>query len=1311
MKMKSKIGLLLCLLSVLSVDAQITSFDGDKPEATFNTEYRQAFNLTEGWDNPKFYSQWSTLAPYTFFATDISSGYLQFKWIEKRVICSKKVYKQPYVLETDIDYSAGSNRGGVVIRGRFGESLQEPNTDPGFNREGIAFYPSTDGSSMTVQFSGVDKGYNSGMAIVPILVPKPAGITSLLSRGTLRIEDFGASVYIYYNGAPFIRIDLGDKTESIFSSGTVYNSDMQVVGTFTGMEVDISGKAAIAQRDAALRLYSARINYNDVVEPPIDTTAFESVYRDLFSDTWVATDALGRSMPPFDEVGPVKEDKRRVVSIFYITWHTEDHFTNFKNPYSADVSKILKTDPGARLDANNPLWTEGSYHWGEPEMGYFLSQDEYVIRKDMSMLANAGVDVLVLDVTNAVRYWDEWEILFKTMHKMRAEGNKVPKFCFWAFNGAVISVVQDLYDQIYKNSRYKDLWFYWDGKPLLLYNGTPNYSAGGEVVKNPNPHYDPSAITDVNNPHYGDPDYTSEFYTDYTKEVKNFFTKRPMWWGYYEWAGTRYVGTEDNWSFGYDLGDGRVKTMNPNDLVSTHNDNKEEAAVTPAQHPSSLVGKSWRRNTGEPMLNEYDKPVNAYVPWLGKTVSNPEGYGIYFQDRWDEAIGTDPDMIYINDWNEWTAGKYAPSNGGSVSFMGRNSSYFFVDQYNAEFNRCVQPMKDGYTDNYYMQMAQNIRKYKGIRPVPEMQSFDSIKIDGQFTDWDTIINEFRDVRGDTLHRNHNGYGGLHYTNETGRNDIIISKVTYDQLNISFYVKTAQSLTPSTDPNWMLLFIDADRNKGTGWEGYDYVVNLGVKSATETTLKQWDGKNWSNEVTVPYKLVGNEMELSMPRTAVLMDKSKPEFYFHWSDNAQQLNDIASFFTDGESAPDRRFNYNFSSSKIQTLPQTAFKTLNIPGTIEFEDFDNGGAGKAYTDATFGNTGGAYRPNESADIEAKTGGGYNLGWINTGEWLEYTANVNAIGKFTASINYAANGAGNEAIMYIDDNDKSGIISFPSTGNSDTWSNKEVDLQLNTGSHELKFFVKNVAGDIKLDKIVFTEKDVVYPGNGTGLNKSLWTGSAPGTWFKDSICSEIDPVIDEVWNDVSPGCNIAKDFWNVRWQGQIEALYSELYTFYLTVNDMGRVWINNQLVVAGWLSTSTGKTISGTIALTAGEKVPIKVDFAQKVGDAKVKLEWSSVSNPREVIPQYQLFPSTIINGISDAGVANFNVYPNPTTKRITVNTGQNHVESIRIIDLTGRAVYTNNESFTGAKSLNLSLEKGIYLVKLIGSKSFSTQKLIIE
>jgi len=642
-----------------------------------------------------------------------------------------------------------------------------------------------------------------------------------------------------------------------------------------------------------------------------DSTADGMYFRDLYSDTWVGSDALGRKMPSFNEVGSVKNDKRRFVSIFYITWHTLDHNKNFKSPYSADVSKILNTDPSARLDAKHPLWTEGSYHWGEPEMGYFLSQDEYVIRKDMSMLADAGVDVLVMDVTNAVRYWDEWEVLFTTMQKMKAEGNKVPQFCFWAFNGPVVTVVQDLYDKIYKTNRFSDLWFYWDGKPLMLYNGTPKFDANGQDVKQPNPHYDAAAKTDVNNPHYGDQDYAEEFYKDYTKEVKNFFTKRTMWWGYNEWAGKRFIGTEDNWSFGYDLGNEKVKAMNPDDLVSVHNGKKEEAAVTPAQHPASLVGKSWRRETGEPPLNEYDRADSAYVPWLGKTVKNPEGYGIYFQDRWNEALKSDPDMLYVNDWNEWTAGKYQPEKKGTTSFMRRKSPYFFVDQYNAEFNRCVQPMKDGYTDNYYMQMAQNIRHYKGIRPIPVMKGIHSVKIDGQFADWKKIENEFRDTKGDVIHRNFKGYGGLNYTNESGRNDIITSKVAVDNQNIGFYVETAEKLTPCTGNNWMLLLIDADNNPETGWHGYDFLINKSVKNDKTTTLMRYDASHpenpWVAVADLKYRYVGNEMEISVPRKLLGLSESKFTFDFKWSDNAADLKDPISLCINGDTAPNRRFNY--------------------------------------------------------------------------------------------------------------------------------------------------------------------------------------------------------------------------------------------------------------------------------------------------------------------------------------------------------------------------------------------------------------------
>ena len=618
---------------------------------------------------------------------------------------------------------------------------------------------------------------------------------------------------------------------------------------------------------------------------------------DLMSDTWVATDALGRQMPLVDSVGKVKTGQERAVGIFYITWHGKGNH-DLPGPYT-DVTKILSEDPSARLDAHHPLWKYGSYHWGEPEMGYFLSQDEWVMRKDLSMLQDAGVDVLILDVTNGVCYWDEWELLFSTMRKVREEGNRTPQFVFWSYNNNPVKVVKSLYEKYYKEGKYSDLWFYWDGKPLLLYNADPSIDANGN--------YETTAA-------------------DYPPEIFDFFTLRNMWWGYYEWGKDhehgpdRYVGTEDNWSFGYSMDDERVGAMTPSELASKHDGKVEECAVTPAQHSLGFkgahmgVGKSWTRANGEPALDEHDMPVEAYVPWLGKTVKNPTAYGLYFQERWEDALAVDPPFIYLNDWNEWTAGKY---HFGDTWFMGReNSSYAFVDQYNAEFNRTIQPMKDGYTDNYYMQMAQNIRRYKGVRPIPVNKGYKRISIDGDFSDWDRVAVTYRDTRGDVTFRDGDGYAGLHYTDSTGRNDIQDSKVSVGKDgNICFYVSCGSDISPCTDPDWMLLLIDSDQDSGTGWYGYDVLVGRKVAQEGVMSVMRYENGLWREASEAFYAVSGKEMELSIPAKALGISVGKKvSFDFKWADNTGELKDPISLCLHGDTAPNRRFNYRFIWNKL-------------------------------------------------------------------------------------------------------------------------------------------------------------------------------------------------------------------------------------------------------------------------------------------------------------------------------------------------------------------------------------------------------------
>ena len=629
----------------------------------------------------------------------------------------------------------------------------------------------------------------------------------------------------------------------------------------------------------------------------------------LMADTWVATDALGRVMPTGKDYA-LKTDKPRTVGIFYITWHTQNLHDG--KPYLADVTRVLQADPKARMEWDNKQWTKGSYHWGEPEYGYFLSRDRYVVRHDLSMLADAGVDVLILDVTNAVHYWDEWEVIFQEMDEMRRLGNDVPQFCFWAFNGPVTNVVQQLYDRYYKTGKYRDSWFIWLGKPLLLYNANPDVDAnhtGGGMDKN-----------------------------DYSPEVKQFFTLRNMWWGYYEWGGERFVGTEDNWSFGLDLGDDRVAALTPQELCSRHNGRLEEFAVTPAQHPVSVIGKSWTRQGGEPKLDETDMPRRAYVPWLKEEKDDPVQYGIYFQDRWEECLEVDPDFVYLNDWNEWTAGRYKsgidPSGQlpGPTTFLGRENPFYFVDQYNAEFCRTIAPMKGGFTDNYYMQMVQNIRRYKGVSELPKAKGYTSIRIDGDFKDWQAVTPVYRDTRGDVIHRDHDGYGDLHYTDQSGRNDIVECRVAVDKANLYFYVRTAEPLTEPQyqgqgallDTGWMTLFIDGDGNHQTGWQGFDMEVggiNKHDRSQCYIRRNRADGRPSDYLGTLganpgdEFALIswqGNQAELAIPRKTLGLTGNELSLDFKWSDHAQG-SDIISLATTGDTAPNRRFRYRFEWSR--------------------------------------------------------------------------------------------------------------------------------------------------------------------------------------------------------------------------------------------------------------------------------------------------------------------------------------------------------------------------------------------------------------
>ena len=222
-------------------------------------------------------------------------------------------------------------------------------------------------------------------------------------------------------------------------------------------------------------------------------------------------------------------------------------------------------------------------------------------------------------------------------------------------------------------------------------------------------------------------------------------------------------------------------------------------------------------------------------------------------------------------------------------------------------------MKDSYTDNYYMQMAQNIRRYKGVRPIPENKGVKKVTIDGSFSDWNKVKVVYRDTYGDTFHRDAQGYAGIHYTDNTGRNDIIASKVAITKDNVCFYVETVADITPCSDPDWMLLLVDTDQNTSTGWYGYDLLINKNVISDDSTEVLKWDGSKWIPEGNSFFKVAGNKLELSVSKEIMGVTGNSATFDFKWTDNPGELVDPISICTHGDTAPNRRFNYRFIWNK--------------------------------------------------------------------------------------------------------------------------------------------------------------------------------------------------------------------------------------------------------------------------------------------------------------------------------------------------------------------------------------------------------------
>jgi len=645
------------------------------------------------------------------------------------------------------------------------------------------------------------------------------------------------------------------------------------LGTTNGLMLDVSS----LQPDTTYYWRVDGVTSNGVVIPgQIISFTTGAPMVDLMEDTWVATDALGRSLPGLAECGSPRTN--RPVGMFYFLW--QESAPEYGSGTNWDVSAWIGAHPFTNAHnpwADNPVFQTAmtTYWWGHPALGYYSPRDPWALRRQIALLAHAGIDVLILDYSNGVTYDTQLYALLNMIRQMRFEGYEINLKIAFLTHANSGTTATYLYDTLYGAGQYSDLWFYWNGKPLIL--GDINGSGNGDTV--------PSST------------------------VQNFFTWRTSWANDTELA--------DDWQW--------IDSVTPQNWgYDTRPDLPEELSVSCGGWANSDLGRSYTNHT-EPTYSNYDLPVTA-----------TQGQGLFFAEEMNYGLKYDPEFLYVTGWNEWMAGSFAAPTYCYTDLLSDCcpvGGYYFVDEYNEEYSRDIEPMQGGHTDNYYFQMVGQNRLRKGVRPVPAASAQQTINFANGFSQWTNVAPSYYDPVNDTIWRNFSSavpQAGT-YTNQSGRNDFTVMKVARDATNFYFLAQCNSNITSYTGLNWMVLFINSDTNYSTGWQGYDYAINLGARTASTTTLSQntttTNGWTWTTvRSDIAYTVSGNQLMIAVPRASVGLGADPVTFDFHWADNFQ-TNDIADFGVDGDSAPDRRFNYRYQ------VP-SAFETILLQ-----DGFENG------------------------------------------------------------------------------------------------------------------------------------------------------------------------------------------------------------------------------------------------------------------------------------------------------------------------------------------------------------------------------------
>ena len=243
---------------------------------------------------------------------------------------------------------------------------------------------------------------------------------------------------------------------------------------------------------------------------------------------------------------------------------------------------------------------------------------------------------------------------------------------------------------------------------------------------------------------------------------------------------------------------------------------------------------------------------------------------------------------------------------------------------------------------------------------------------------------------------------------------------------------------------------------------------------------------------------------------------------------------------------------SQDEMTLTVNPANPAIPLPGRIQAEAYRNGGQGVGYNDLTpTNNQGGQLRPADGVDIETTgdAGGGYNVGWIQAGEWLAYDVNVASTGAYNLTARLAANAAGARTMTMQVDGATVATFSFADGAGWQVYRDVAVqNVNLTAGNHLVRLTM--VTGDFNVNYVDVTARANQAPIANAGADRTVNLNAAVTLDGRGSSDPDAGPqALAYSWNQIS-GPSVTLTGGNTS-QPSFTPTAAGVYAFRLTVND----------------------------------------------------------------------------------------------------------------------------------------------------------------